>query len=130
MEKSDLRFLDRYGGGDRMGDMPPPRPPMADPREEAGCGCEHGATPLPAVGRMSLDGGCGCVGHEGCGEGSWGLNNHPLAMVYAPCQTFCALHDPATALRRGTLFSTLDLPLGCAEVGFTRSDCPCGRERR
>ena len=78
-------------------------------------------------------GGCGCTPgcpwSNQCTDG-WGLADHPLAMVYAPCQTFCALHDPATALRRGTLFSTLDLPLGCAEVGFTRSDCPCGRERR
>ena len=30
------------------------------------------------------------------------------------------------------MFSMMNyfLPLGCAEVGFTRSDCPCGRERR
>lgn len=79
--------------------------------------------------------GCGdtegiCVGYEGCGEGSWGLSGHPLAMVYAPCQAFRALYDPATALNRGTLFTELDLPFGGAEGAFTTVGCACRAERR
>ena len=89
-----------------------------------GCGCDHTPTVPPA------NGGCGCVGHEGCGDGSWGLNGYPLAMVYAPCQTFCALYDPTTALKRGTAFSTLDLPLGSTDCGFTADTCSGRRERR
>ncbi len=67
-----------------------------------GCGCDNGCKgdKLP----------CGCG--PACGESGWGLNDHPLAMVYSPCQTFCSLYDPETALGRGTLFSELDLPLG------------------
>ncbi len=53
-----------------------------------------------------------CTGYEGCGCNSFGLVDYPLAMVYAPCQLYHALYDPATALSRGTLFSELDLPLG------------------
>jgi len=41
---------------------------------------------------------------------TWGLSNHPLAMVYAPLQAFSGLYDEDTALSRGTLFSALDLP--------------------
>ena len=118
--------------------------PMADrmPRMErpagqetvgGGCGCGH----------HEHDGGCGCgqpshndgehtsvcVGFESCGAGSWGLAEYPLAMVYAPCQTFRALYDPATALNRGTLFTELDLPLG-GEGGFTAEGCACCAERR
>ena len=77
--------------------------------------------------------GCGigiCVGYEGCGEGSWGLSAHPLAMVYAPCQTFRALYDPHTALNRGTLFTELDLPLGNEGCGFTTVGDSCRMERR
>ena len=81
-----------------------------------GCGCED------AEGI--------CVGYEGCGEGSWGLSGHPLAMVYAPCQAFRALYDPATALNRGTLFTELDLPFGGADGAFTTVGCACRAERR
>ncbi len=72
--------------------------------EEDECGC---------VEAPSDDGeGRPCTGHEGCGCNSWGLVDYPLAMVYAPCQTFRSLYDPATALSRGTMFTELDLPLG------------------
>ncbi len=74
--------------------------PRAEMRPEGGCGCTD--TPVE-------DGQC----REGCGENSFGLPGYPLAMVYAPCQSFRALYDPATALSRGTLFCELDLPLGC-----------------
>ena len=107
--------------------------PMADrmPRMErpadqetvgGGCGCgqpSHNDGEHTSV----------CVGFEGCGAGSWGLAEYPLAMVYAPCQTFRALYDPATALNRGTLFTELDLPLG-GEGGFTAEGCACRAERR
>ena len=71
--------------------------------------------------RPTENGGCGCsqekdnarCGFDGCGADSFGLAEHPLAMVYAPCQAFRALYDPDTALGRGTLFCELDLPVGC-----------------
>lgn len=84
-----------------------------------GCGCDD-----------AQDNGNVCMGHEGCGENSWGLNEYPLAMVYAPCQQFRALYDPATALSRGTLFTELDLPLGGTEGTFTALGCACRAERR
>ncbi len=42
--------------------------------------------------------------------GGWGLEKHPLAMVYSPCQAFKGLYAIDVALSRGTLFSELDLP--------------------
>ncbi len=61
------------------------------------------------------DHGCGDYGHDhGCsdhsGRHTWGLENYPLASVYAPLQTFHALYDKDTALKAGTIFSELDLP--------------------
>ena len=107
----------------------PPEPRMERPAEQGsgcGCGCGQGSA-----------GGCGqaptddiCVGFEGCGADSWGLDGHPLAMVFAPCQGYHALYDPATALCRGTLFTELDLPLGQAECGFSTNGCACRAERR
>ena len=87
---------------------------------DGGIGCTH---PVPPA--------CGgCVGYEGCGADSWGLSEYPLAMVYAPCQSFRGLFDPATALSHGTLFTELDLPLGREGCGITTVVCACGRERR
>ena len=51
--------------------------------------------------------------------GKWGLTNHPLAMVYSPCQSWQNAYAPDVALERGTLFSELDLP-------FTPSKCRKG----
>ena len=76
------------------------------------------------------NGGGGCIGYEGCAPDSWGLCEYPLAMVYAPCQMFRDLYDPATALSHGTLFSELNLPLGREGCGLTTLNCGCGRERR
>lgn len=42
--------------------------------------------------------------------GGWGLEAHPLAMVYSPCQAWRDAYTPDVALERGTLFSELDLP--------------------
>ncbi len=50
----------------------------------------------------------GCSDHGG--RHSWGLENYPLASVYAPLQTFRALYDRDAALKTGTIFSELDLP--------------------
>lgn len=41
---------------------------------------------------------------------SWGLDEYPLAMMYAPIQKWRNAYDIETALRRGTLFKELDLP--------------------
>ena len=50
------------------------------------------------------------MGSGGMNRTTWGLENHPLAMVYAPMQIFRNLHDRDTALEKGTLFAELDLP--------------------
>ncbi len=63
-----------------------------------------------------------CPWSSGC-TGGWGLSQHPLAMVYAPCQEFHSLYDMDTALSRGTLFSELDLPLEVVEGKRTVSLC-------
>ena len=107
--------------------------PMADraPRMErpegqdaadSGCGCGHHDHDEGERAPV-------CVGFGGCGAGSWGLTEYPLAMVYAPCQSFRALYDPDTALDRGTLFTELDLPLG-GEGGFSTAGGSCRVERR
>ncbi len=45
------------------------------------------------------------------GDGkSWGLHEHPHAMVYSPYQHFRDIYTHDVALDRGTLFSELDLP--------------------
>ena len=109
-----------------------------DHHDHGGCGCgghihengiggsENGcgfAAPVPPT--------CGgCTGHEGCGADSWGLCEYPLAMVYAPCQTYRGLYDPATALSHGTLFTELNLPLEQTGCGRSTVACTCGRERR
>ena len=41
---------------------------------------------------------------------TWGLYEMPLAMVYAPLQQFRKLYDRETALKKGTIFTELDLP--------------------
>ena len=49
----------------------------------------------------------------GCSNGTcggWGLVNHPLAMVYSPCQAWRDAYAPDVALSRGTMFAELDLP--------------------
>ena len=56
------------------------------------CGCNDGADAMPAV------------------VHSWGLVDHPLAMVYSPLQEFCELYELDEALKCGTLFKQLDLP--------------------
>ena len=50
---------------------------------------------------------------ENRGNG-WGLYEYPLAMVYAPYQSFRGIYKCCEALERGTLFSELYLPFeGC-----------------
>lgn len=85
-------------------------------REHNSCGCSE---------RVSIEGSYGetlnrrasesCS--DGCGTGMksrYGLSGFPHGSVYAPLQDFDSLYDHERALKRGTLFSTLDLPL---EVG-------------
>lgn len=84
------------------------------------CGCEikgsYGETLSRSGGRVKLSGeNCG-----GCGTGMnsrFGLTDRPLGSVYAPIQDFDGLYDPEKALARGTLFSSLDLPLEVASGG-------------
>ena len=116
----------------RLADFAPP----ADRVPDAGCDCggdEHDHRDhRDHHDHHDGHGGCGygCVGYEGCGPDSWGLCEYPLAMVYAPCQTFRGLYDPDTALSRGTLFTELDLPLGKEGCGLIALNGACRRERR
>ena len=50
------------------------------------------------------------TGESACAAKTWGLENHPLAMVYSPLQAWQSLYDPANALQHGTLFCELDKP--------------------
>ena len=50
-------------------------------------------------------------------EGSYGVTSRPLASVYAVIQEFDGLYDAEKALMRGTLFSSLDLPLEVSRGG-------------
>ena len=52
--------------------------------------------------------------------GGWGLEAHPLAMVYSPCQAWRDAYTPEVALSRGTLFAELDLPF---EGGNCKRGC-------
>jgi hypothetical protein len=66
--------------------------------------------PLGNMPRNSMESACPSDCAQGrCGR--WGIENHPLAMVYSPCQAWRDAYPPDVALSRGTLFSELDLPL-------------------
>ena len=60
---------------------------------------------------------CQASMEHGNNHHTWGLENHPLASVYAPLQEFRKLYDRQTALDRGTLFTELDLPFMGETVG-------------
>ena len=87
------------------------------------CGCDGRAHSQPNANEIKGSYGetlnrraCGCE-ENGCGTGLkslYGLSDRPMGSVYAPLQDFDKLYDHERALMRGTLFSTLDLPL---EVG-------------
>jgi len=59
----------------------------------------------------------GCTASNSCGISctGWGLNGHPQAMVYSPCQPWNNVYKPEIALERGTLFKDLDLPFEAAD---------------
>lgn len=89
------------------------------------CGCRDGRVteqdkiPGNYSEALSVRGACDCKQPctNGCGtkmESRYGLDNRPVGSVYAPLQDFDCLYDTHRALARGTLFSSLDLPL---EVG-------------
>ena len=58
-----------------------------------------------------------CQGGAADSQSKWGLEDFPLASVYAPLQKFEGLYDLDMALDRGTLFSALDLPFGGRTIG-------------
>ena len=85
------------------------------------------------------EGSCGCAGmpeprqeqntaHSNCQRVSGG---EALAMVYSPCQSWCGIYDPETALRRGTLFKALDKPFEVMQrsgrCSAERGGCGCGK---
>ena len=62
----------------------------------------------------------GCSSGEGrydshSGRKSWGLEEYPLASVFAPLQCWRNLYDAEVGLSRGTIFKELDLPFLCGE---------------
>ena len=71
----------------------------------------------------NVDNGClhntssGCIHNDTCGVSCtrWGLREHPLAMVYSPCQPWINVYKPEIALERGTVFKDLDLPFEIAD---------------
>lgn len=143
MERQDFLPRTVLTGDNGLRDLPPadraPVEPTPCPEQllqgsgEGSCGCSHNGGRHNGGhhhGDGHNHGACGvCYGHEGCGEGSWGLCDYPLAMAYAPCQIFRALYDPATALSRDTLFTELDLPFGSTEGAFTAEGCACRLDR-
>ena len=59
-----------------------------------------------------------CDGENPCEECPTHVHAPALAMVYAPMQCWRNLFDPHLALRHGTLFAELVLPLeGCKKLG-------------
>lgn len=58
---------------------------------------------------------------NGNGTRGWGLVDHPLAMVYSPYQIWREAYAPDVALKRGTLFSELDLPF--EPSGINKGGC-------
>ena len=70
---------------------------------ERSCGCGFGSSEV--------------TDHCSGGRHTWGLEDYPLAMVYAPLQTFCKTYELDEALEAGTMFSELDLPFHGARVG-------------
>ena len=47
----------------------------------------------------------------------YGVTDRPVGSVYTPIQAFDGLYDLPRALARGTLFSSLDLPLDVGKGG-------------
>lgn len=75
-----------------------------------GCGCKDRGRMYPDNNNSMVPGG-NC---EGCRYGeskTWGVKDHPLAIVYSPIQEWCELYDIEMGLTRGTIFKQLDLPL-------------------
>ncbi len=61
----------------------------------------------------------------GCGDAinsRFGLKDYPVGSVYAPLQNFDGLYDTVRALKRGTLFRALDLPLNVGLKVDTNAD--------
>ena len=56
-----------------------------------------------------------CAARRPC-ETETRLEYKPLAMAYVPWHKFEKLYDENTALNRGTVFPSLDLPFCAAEV--------------
>ncbi len=71
------------------------------------CGCMPEQMPR-------LEGGKPCPEKPdgGCNGDSLGIDSLPLAYAYVPMQKFRLLYNPERALKQGTLFEELDLPLG------------------
>ncbi len=79
----------------------------------------YGETLNRSASRQSSDtsGGCGSAINS-----KFGLKDYPVGSVYAPLQDFDGLYDTVRALKRGTLFSALDLPLMVGMMADTNAD--------
>lgn len=113
---SDLPRLDADQGGRRCDGSLDRDARDQVPNGRAGNGNGCGNTSCERMGNVNgclrerTGNGRGCGNAENGAGRSWGLHDHPLAMVYSPYQHFRDTYTPDTALDRGTLFSELDLP--------------------
>lgn len=87
---------------DRAAEGIRPAHPNAEPKGSYG----------ETLNRLGMGGACGAQL-----AGGYGIKDRPVGSVYAPLQNFEALYEPEWALMRGTLFSSLDLPLEAAPRG-------------
>ncbi|MBQ8140159.1 MAG: spore coat associated protein CotJA [Clostridia bacterium] len=59
---------------------------------------------------------CGSESNNGSNERStWGLEEFPLASMYAPLQSWRNIYDTESGFGRGTIFKELDLPFVCGD---------------
>lgn len=91
---------------------------MEQNQTSSGCGC----TPMPKAGTAASCGctetqsiACGCSESKNIGCGCGCVEEDPLkgltpAIAYIPWQGYGELYAPAEALRRGTIFQTLEFP--------------------
>ena len=84
------------------------------------CGRVNGACPIGAFACNTAAQQTRCDMPQ---KAQWGLENYPLASVYAPLQSFCELYELETALEKGTLFKQLDLPFWGSERPMKGGSC-------
>ena len=59
--------------------------------------------------------GDGEYSHRRSDRSTWGLEEYPLASMFAPLQQWRSVYDLENGFDRGTIFKELDLPFLCGE---------------